>query len=165
MFLRSWRFLTVILTALALTMSSAHMLELPAKMGYDAGLYTAVNNTLYTEFGVVGRIYMSGSIIAVAVLLILVRRRRGAFRWTLAATAALALGLVSRLVLVAPVNEEITNAVQHAPGTVPVLWMALRDRWEYGHATGFILQLVGLSALVVSLLVEIPRHRSRRIVA
>jgi hypothetical protein len=35
--------------------------------------------------------------------------------------------------------------------------MHLRDRWEYGHAAGFVLQLFGFSALVISVLVETPR--------
>ena len=43
---------------------------------------------------------------------------------------------------------------------MPELWQALRDRWEYAHATGFVLQLIGFSALVVSVLVETPSGRS-----
>jgi len=37
---------------------------------------------------------------------------------------------------------------------VPALWLRLRNRWEYGHATGFVVTLLGLSALVISILVE-----------
>jgi hypothetical protein len=39
---------------------------------------------------------------------------------------------------------------------VPTVWMQLRNRWEYGHAAGFGVQLVGLGALVLSVLVETP---------
>jgi hypothetical protein len=35
MLLRVWRFITLLLAALALTMESAHVLELPQKMRYD----------------------------------------------------------------------------------------------------------------------------------
>ena len=42
------------------------------------------------------------------------------------------------------------------PESVPALWMRHRARWEYGHATGFALQLIGLAALVTSVLVETP---------
>lgn len=35
-FLRTWRFITIMLAALALTLTSAHVLELPQKMQYDA---------------------------------------------------------------------------------------------------------------------------------
>jgi hypothetical protein len=47
MVLRAWRFITLLLAALALTMESAHVLELPQKMQYDAQMYSAVNTTLY----------------------------------------------------------------------------------------------------------------------
>ena len=35
-----------------------------------------------------------------------------------------------------------------------LLWMQLRERWEYGHAAGFVVQLAGLAALVTSVLAE-----------
>jgi hypothetical protein len=43
MFLKTWRCITIVLAALALTMESAHVLELPQKMQYDAQMYTAVH--------------------------------------------------------------------------------------------------------------------------
>jgi hypothetical protein len=50
MFLKVWRFLTLVLAALAPTMTSAHVLELSAKMRYYTELYTAVNGTMYRNF-------------------------------------------------------------------------------------------------------------------
>lgn len=52
--LRALRFVTLLLAALALTMESAHLLELPQTMQYGADLYSAVNTTLYRYFAVVG---------------------------------------------------------------------------------------------------------------
>ena len=65
MFLKTWRCITIVLTALALTMESAHVLELPQKMQYDAQMYAAVNTTLYRYFAIVGggipdRLYCDG---------------------------------------------------------------------------------------------------------
>jgi hypothetical protein len=34
--------------------------------------------------------------------------------------------------------------------------MQLRARWEYGHAAGFVVQLLGLAALIASVVVETP---------
>jgi len=82
---RLWSFVTLMLAALSLTMESAHVLELPQKMQYDAQLYTAVNGSLYRHFAIVGAFYQLGSIVAAAVLAWLVRKRGPAFRWTLAA--------------------------------------------------------------------------------
>jgi hypothetical protein len=37
--------------------------------------------------------------------------------------------------------------------------MRLRNRWEYGHAAGFVLQLIGFCSLLLSVLVETPKER------
>ena len=109
-------------------------------MQYDAQTYTAVNGTLYRYFAIVGGTYQLGSIIAAAVLAWLVRKRRPPHGWTLA--------------VVAPVNSVVGEALRSAPDSVPALWMQLRYRWEYGHAAGFAVQLIGFAALLISLLVE-----------
>jgi hypothetical protein len=36
--------------------------------------------------------------------------------------------------------------------------MEQRQRWEYGHVAGFVAQLVGICALIESVLVETPRE-------
>jgi hypothetical protein len=59
--------------------------------------------------------------------------------------------------LVAPVNTQVAAALQSAPEMVPALWMQLRERWEYGHAVGFVIQLLGFCALVLSVLVDTQR--------
>jgi hypothetical protein len=160
MLLRVWRFATVMLAGLTLTMTSAHVLELPQKMQYDAQMYSAVNTTLYRYFAVVGGAYAVSSILAAFVLAFLLRRRRQPFRLTLAGAICLLLAFGSWLILVAPVNNEIAQALATAPENVPLLWMQLRERWEYGHALGFIITLTGFGLLVFSLLIEIPEHPS-----
>jgi hypothetical protein len=87
-----WRFLTLLLSALGLTLGAAHALELPPKMGYDAQLYAAVTSTLYQLFGSVGAVVQVGSVVAAAILTIMVRRLP-AFRLTLLGTLCLALSL------------------------------------------------------------------------
>lgn len=161
MFLRAWRFVTVMLTALTLTMTSAHVLELPQKMQYDPQMYSAVNTTLYRYFAIVGGAYTVSSILATFVLAFLVRKRSQSFRLVLAAAICLLLAFGSWLILVAPVNREIAHVLTIAPETVPSLWMRLRERWEYGHAVGFVITLTGFGLLIFSLLVEIPEHSSR----
>src|SRR5262245_36060669 len=118
MTLKVWRFVTLLLAALALGLTSAHVLEFPQKMGYDAALYTAVNTTRYRHFATVGAFYAIGTLIASVVLAILVRRRPLAFRWTVAGTGLFSLWLASWLVLVAPVNNRVAVALRAAPDTV-----------------------------------------------
>ena len=45
------RFAALILTALSLGLSFAHVLEMPAKLAYPPDLYLAVQNSLYVAFG------------------------------------------------------------------------------------------------------------------
>jgi hypothetical protein len=159
MTLALWRFVTLVLAALALTMESAHVLELPQKMQYDPAMYAAVNGTLYRYFAIVGGVYTVGSVVAAAVLTYLVRHRRPAFFWTALGALCLLAAFGVWLAVVAPVNSEVASALRSAPDSVPGLWVERRARWEYGHAAGFAIQLVGLSALLVSVLVETPRDR------
>jgi hypothetical protein len=161
MFLRVWRFVTLTLAALTLTMTSAHVLELPQKMQYDAQMYSAVNTTLYRYFAIVGGFYTLSSIVAAAVLAFLVRGRGPTFRWTLAGALCLLLAFGTWLALVAPVNSAVAEALRSAPESVPALWMQLRGRWEYGHATGFAITLAGVALLLVSVLVETPNGPRR----
>ncbi len=156
MFLRFWRFVTLTLAALTLTMTSAHVLELPQKMNYDARMYSAVNTTLYRYFAIVGGFYTVASIFAAAVSAFLVRRRGRTFGWTLGGAVCLLAAFITWLAVVAPVNAEVAEALKSAPESVPDLWMRLRNRWEYGHATGFVITLVGFGLLLTSILVETP---------
>jgi MFS family permease len=158
--LRVWRFVTLLLSALALTMTSAHVLELPQKLQYDAQLYSTVNTTLYRYFALVGGFYTVGSIVAAFVLAFMLRHDGAARRWTLAGAVFMALAFVSWLALVAPVNSAIADALRTSPDSVPALWQQLRARWEYGHATGFVLTLVGVALLIVSVLVDTPQRRT-----
>jgi hypothetical protein len=156
--LKIWRLLTILLAALSLTMESAHLLEMPQKMQYGPELYSSVNTTMYKYFAYVGGVWQTGSIAAALILVYLVRKRRESFRWALAGAVLLVFSFVTWLAVVAPVNGQIAEAMRSAPGSVPELWMELRDRWEYGHAAGFVLQLPGLAAVVWSVVTETPER-------
>jgi hypothetical protein len=54
--------------------------------------------------------------------------------------------LVVFLAVVLPVNSRFPV---HGPGAVPAGWRALRDRWEAGHAAGFVLFAVAFMLLLV----------------
>lgn len=149
------RFFALLFAALALTMTSAHVLELPAKAAYGPDPYAAVNGTLYRWFAVVGGAYTLASIVSAWMLVGLCRRRHSAFEWSLVGASLVSLAFVSWLLLVQPVNGAITHAVASAGFEgARSLWPALRGRWEYGHVTGFVLQLLGFSALAVSCVIE-----------
>jgi hypothetical protein len=144
--MRVHRLLALIIAALSLTMTSAHVLEMPQKLAYPLDLYTEVNSTLYRWFAVVGGIYQIGAIVSVAALAWRARHQRSA-RWTLAASVGVTLAFASWLVLVLPVNQAIAHGAS---------WLDLRLHWEVGHLVGFVLSLLGFAALAVATVLEIP---------
>lgn len=155
MSLRIWRFATLVLVALGLTLGAAHVLELPPKMAYDGEMYAAVNSTLYRLFGTVGAVVQVSSIAAAAALAFRVRRRPS-FRLTAAGALALTVSLGLWFALVAPVNAEWLRVMESSPHAVPEAYLRWRDRWEYGHVAAFTAWLVGFCALVLSVLRETP---------
>lgn len=158
--LRTCRFITLMLAALGLTLGATHVLELPAKMQYDAEMYAAVTSTLYLLFGSVGAVIQIGAILAAAGLTLVVRGRP-AFRLTLLGTLGLVLSLVLWGVLVAPVNAEWLRVMESAPLSVPEAYLQLRPRWEYGHVAAFVAWFTGFSLLMLSILIETPADQSR----
>lgn len=162
MFLRTWRFITLILVALSLGMSFCHALELLPKMSYNGSLYVTLQNSLYLLFGPPGpgAFIEPGAVLAALVLLFLVRKRRPAFPLTLIASVCLLLAFpIIFFLFIEPVNVVFRNAT---PASVPVDWMRLRNQWEYSHAARFVLQLIAFSALVLSVLMEIPLNHPRK---
>lgn len=154
MFLKTWRFITLILVALFMGLEFCHVLELPAKMQYDGSLYVTLQNTLYRYFGAPGpgAFVTMGAIISAAVLSFLVRKRRAVFYWTLAGTICLAIAFpLIFFLFIEPVNVVFRQAT---PESVPANWMQLRNQWEYAHAANFVFSLVGFSALLISVLIE-----------
>jgi membrane associated rhomboid family serine protease len=153
MFLKMWRFITITLTALLMGTTFCHVLESPAKMRYPAELYLTLHRTLYVAFGPpnVGAFIEIGAILAAVALVFLTRKRRPAFRLTLAGAAFLVAGLVVYFVFVEPANVAMKAMSLNAP---PAGWTQWRDQWEYGHIAHFIFHLLGFSALALSIIFE-----------
>lgn len=147
MLLKTWRFVTLLLTALGMGLLFAHILELPAKMRYDVSMWLAVQHTLYPYFAIIGAPIELGAILSAAVLSFLTRRDRRAYFLTLAATILLVVSLGVFFAVVQPVNA--LTAIW-TPESVSPDWMRWRAQWEYGHATRFFLHLVAYSLLLLS---------------
>jgi Domain of unknown function (DUF1772) len=158
MFLKIWRFITLILVALFMGLEFAHTLELPAKMQYDGGLYVTLQNSLYRYFGApgLGAFITVFAVLAAIALTVLMRKRRPAFEWALAGTICLAIAFpLIYFLRIEPVNVVIEQATAT---TVPTNWEQLRNQWEYAHATNFVFSLAGFIALVISILIDVPQH-------
>ena len=151
--MRTWRFVTLLLTALTMSMAFAHLLEMPAKRGYGAFVYVTVQQSLYQMFGTVGAALEVGAVLSSIGLVFLVHGRRPAFLLTVTAAVLVLAAHLAFWVLIAPVNAQMST---WTPAGVPSAWTVLRDRWEFTHAARALLMLSAFAALVMSVLVETP---------
>ena len=161
MFLRIWRFVTLMLTALSVGMALCHLMEMPARLNYAPALWSRVTNIegTYRLFGPpIGASIEGGALSTAVVLSIFVRKRRPAFTLTLFGAACMAAAQVAWWLFVFPVNSRM---VHRTPESLPADFTKLRDQWEYAHAARTILQIVGLGALVLSALAETPTKPAR----
>jgi Domain of unknown function (DUF1772) len=158
MLLQAWRFITIMLASLSMAMAFCHLLEMPPRLGWDASLWvgTTVTGNVFGLFGTVGAAIETLAWVAAVVLAYLVRQRAVITRWlTLSGAALYVLAFAAWWAFVFPVNREIAT---WTPGTQPQDWSAWRAQWEYAHAARAVLQIAGLAALVLSVLVEVPTN-------
>src|SRR4026209_2542240 len=150
MLLTGIRFTAILLAALTLGMGFCHLMQLPARMGWDQYLWvgSTVQGGLYRLFGSIGAVIDVAAVIALALLAYFVREHgRPGVRLALAGPVLFALAPVLWGVLVYPVNVELAKWVN---GPVPADWTDYRARWEWGHAIISVLELAGFAALAAS---------------
>ncbi|WP_156917642.1 hypothetical protein [Salinarimonas rosea] len=150
---------TILLASLSMGMAFCHLLEMPARFGWDAELWvgTTVVGEVFALFGTVGAAIETGAWIAAVALALMVRNRSGATFITSAAGAAfLVAAFVAWWAFVFPVNAEMSG---WTVASLPENWEAWRAQWEYAHAGRAVLLLAGLGGLVLSVVLETPRER------
>lgn len=152
-FLRAWRFLTLMLASFSLSLSMTHLLELPQRMQFDQQLWVRVTvfENVYKLFGSIGAAFEVTAILTAIVLVFLVYKHGSTFYWTLGGAIFMVLAFVSWIVFVAPINTQFALWLTNP---VPVDWMRYRDQWEYAHAVNAFIKIMGLSLLTISVLVE-----------
>jgi hypothetical protein len=162
MTLKIVRFIALMLGALTFGMGLCHLLQLPARMGWDEYLWvgSTVQGGLYSLFGSVGAVIDISTVITLGLLTYLVREHhRPGVRLALSAALLFAIGLLLWWVLVYPVNVELAKWVN---GPVPLDWTTYRSRWEWGHATISLFELLGFAALIASILADTPRNSAHQ---
>lgn len=151
---RSWLWVAaLVLAALTLGMSFAHVSELPAKMGYGPDLWTRLTHTLYGSFADVGGPIEVMNVLLLAGLACAVRGRRNVCGYVIVAAGCFLAALLVWAMVVQPVN---THVAHWSIGSVPAGWQAWRSRWEYGHTARFAVMLVGYGALARA---AVSRHQ------
>ncbi|HEY0769703.1 MAG TPA: hypothetical protein VGD31_05170 [Sphingobacteriaceae bacterium] len=141
-------FLNLVISALALSTTSAHVLEYPQKIKLDIPAYTLINSNLYKFFALVGGLYCIGAIVLALILVYVSRKQRNILRWNFWGLAFHLLWLVSWILIVNSVNSQIVDN----PDAAHQLWEQLRYRWEYGHIVGFVFHLGAFCCLTIGAL-------------
>lgn len=151
--LRTWRFLTILLLAFAMSAALAHAMELPGKMTYDARLYVMLHRTLYPMFGHTAGWAEGMALLSVIGLGWRVRKRGSAFQLTATAAVCQVAAMTVFLAFVQPANETMASWSLEA---IPREWTSWRNQWEYGHAARAVLETVAFGALLLSVIRETP---------
>lgn len=152
-FVKTWRFVAILLVAIALGAALAHLMELPGKMTYDAQFYVYLHRTLYPTFGRTAGWAEAVALFAVAGLAWRVRKRGAALPLTLTAAVCQSVAMIVFLAFVLPANRAMGSWPLDA---IPAEWTSWRNQWEYGHAARAVLMLTALAALVLSVVRETP---------
>lgn len=145
MAVKIFQFLSIVLAALCLVPSGAHLLELPNKIGLETETYRTVRQ-LYQGWALSG-IVLVGAIASTALLAYLSQPQGAPALLALAAFAFLVATLVSFFVFILPVNQATENWT-----VLPANWTELRPRWEYAHAANAGLNFFALVCVVLSAL-------------
>ena len=150
-FVRVWRFVTILLSAVALSAGLAHLTELPGKLALDGKTYATLHRTVYLAFGLTAVWVETLALVGAVGLAWRLRDRGTAFRLTAAATACQFLAVLLFVAVVLPASRAMDG---WSPDALPANWAAWRARWEYGHAVRAVLLLAGFAALVWSVVRE-----------
>jgi hypothetical protein len=158
MLLKGTRFVAIMLAALTLGLGFCHLMQLPSRLGWDQYLWvgSTVQGGLYAMFGSVGAVIFVVTVIVLGLLAYFTREHgRPGFTFALAAAMLFAAAFALWWVLVYPANVELAKWVN---GPVPADWTDTRARWEWGHATIALVELVGFGALIGAVLADTPRN-------
>lgn len=150
MTLLAWRFAALLIAALSLGPSFAHLLEAPPRLKVwppELWRETTVFNGQFKLFGILGGPLDGGVILVVGILAFLMRHERPAFWFALAAAVLFAASLIAWLSIVAPANSVLAT---WKPGPIPADFTAVRNRWETGHIIIAAIKIAAFSALALA---------------
>ncbi|MXP64996.1 DUF1772 domain-containing protein [Roseomonas sp. M0104] len=150
--IRALSLASLVVTALSLGLSFAHVLEAPPRLlDWPPELWreATVFHGQFRLFGLLGGPLDGGAVLVTAALAIALRGRRPAFGYGLTGAALFAGSLVVWFAWVAPANGILAT---WRPGPIPADFEAVRSRWESGHMAVAGLKLLGFVAVALAVL-------------
>lgn len=149
MTVRTVQFIAIVIAALALIPSGAHLAALPNKITMPQTEYFTVQ-AIYYQWAILGLLWPAAIIMNV-LLAWLIRSQRGPFWLAILAMFCFVLMLIIFFIWTQPANQATQNWT-----VVPENWDALRHRWEYSHAANAALVFIALSSTILSVLAWRP---------
>jgi hypothetical protein len=137
------QFLALVLTALALVPSGAHLFALPNKISLGAEQYF-IAQSIYRGWSLFG-IVLFGALIANLALALLLRGRGAPFALALFGFFSIALTLVIFFIWTYPANQATNNWTM-----IPNDWEQLRRQWEYSHAANAVVTFAAFCSVALS---------------
>jgi hypothetical protein len=137
------QFLAIVISAVALIPSGAHLAALPNKIALPQAEYFTVQ-AIYTRWALLGLLWPAAMLMN-ALLASLVRSQAGPFWFAALASLCFVVMLAVFLLWTFPANEATNNWT-----TVPENWETLRRQWEYSHAVNGVLVFVALCLTTLS---------------
>lgn len=135
--------LALVLTAVALVPTAAHVLELPNKLPLERDAYLMVQQ-VYRGWSRLGLVVIAA--LAATLWLAIVADEESEIPATLAFLAILMTQVVFWL-FTFPVNQRTRNWTE-----APENWEQLRDRWEISHAASALLNFFAFVCVAVAIL-------------
>jgi hypothetical protein len=141
------RVTALLVTALSLAPSFAHVLEAPPRLlRWSPALWreATVFNGQYQLFGTVGAAIDGAAVLVTATMAFVMRTNTDAFGLAVAGAACYALALIAWVAIVAPANAVLATWL---PGPIPMDFESIRNRWEIGHMVVAGLKVIGFIAV------------------
>ncbi|MDK1374688.1 MULTISPECIES: DUF1772 domain-containing protein [unclassified Sinorhizobium] len=143
---------SLLLTALSLGPSFAHVLEAPPRLivwSPELWREATVFNGQFELFAQIGGPIDIAAILVAALLTYLLAGERPAVWFALAGTCLLVLGLGAWFTLVAPVNAVLDR---WTPGPIPSDFASIRLQWETGHMVVAALKFLAFASIGAAVL-------------
>jgi hypothetical protein len=141
------RVAALLVTALSLGPSFAHVLEAPPRLlRWSPQLWreATVFNGQYQLFGSIGGALDGAAVLVTATMAFVMRANTDAFGLAVTGAACYALALVAWVAVVSPANAVLATWL---PGPIPINFESIRNRWEIGHMIVAGLKGVGFIAV------------------
>lgn len=145
MTVRVIQFAALVISALALVPSAAHLAALPNKIGLPQAEYFTVQG-IYRGWAVLGVLWPTAMILN-AWLAYVVHAQPRPFWLAVGAASCFVLMLAIFLCWTYPANQATENWT-----SVPENWDALRRQWEYSHAVNTVIVFVAFCLTALSVL-------------